>query len=339
MVATTIDEKSNTLFNEELKNRYLEEMVSTEQITEYSSKRYERIFKITSDKEKELNKDLNLFTVEEMEEIFYKFEANNRNTLESYARIISTYLNWSVEKGLIEHSILADFKPDMFEKYLTNTEIYFTDKQLRRYEDQCENYQDAVIIRLLFMGAGGKQMSEIRNLKTTHIDRKNKRLELVNTLKADKNGLPIKYTTRWLPVDDRTITMIDGAIRQQTYVKRNGQMKETENANIRPFTDLVKNDYVIRASITKTENWNVPVDKFVIYRRIQMISETLSIKDLGAKFIQRSGMVFHASKYVTKGELSLDDLKIVAEQFNMKSYHNLKGFLSIENIRKTYPEI
>lgn len=333
------NEKNNSIFNAEVKNAYLEEMINDGHITEYSSVRYERIFKKTQQKEEELNKDLNEFTVEEMEDVLTSFEANNRNTVETYARIISSYLNWCVAKGYIEKSILADFTPDMFEKYLTNSEVYFTDKQLRRYEDRCENYQDAVIIRLLFMGVGGKQMSEIRNLEKTHIDRKNNKLKLINSLSVDKKGLPIKFTTRDLPVDDRTIELIDGAIRQQTYVKRNGFLKETENNNVRPFTDLVRNNYVVRASITKTENWNVPVDKFVIYRRLQTIAETLPVEDLTAKFIQRSGMVFHASNLVSDGVLSLDDLKIVADQFNMKSYHNLKGFLNIDNIRKTYPQI
>jgi hypothetical protein len=36
-------------------------------------------------------------------------------------------------------------------------------------------------------------------------------------------------------------------------------------------------------------------------------------------------------------ELALDDLKIIADRFNMKSYHNLKGFLNVENVRRTYP--
>lgn len=332
------EEKNNSIFNAEVKHSYLEEMINEGHISEETAKSYSRIFGVTYPKELEFEKDLNEFTLEQMEEILYGFNANNRNTIESYGRIISSYLNWSVQKGLVEKSVLADFRPDSFEKYITDAEIYFTDKQLRRYEDQCENYQDAVIIRLLFMGVGGKQMSEIRNLKKADVDRTNKRLKLTNTLKADKKGLPIKSTERWIEVDERTITLIDGAINQKEYVKKNGDLKQTEFNNVRPFTDLVSNDYVVRASITKTENWNVPVDKFVIYRRIQTIAESLGIKDLTAKFIQRSGMIYHANQLIQEDELMLDDIKIVADRFNLKSYHNLKGFLTVDNIRKTYPQ-
>src|SRR5690606_29063392 len=204
---------------------------------------------------------------------------------------------------------------------------YMTEKELRRYEDQCVNYQDAVILRLLYEGAGGKELSEIRNLKITEIDRENKRLFLMNS--GSNSG-------RILPVGQRTLDLIEGAIAQKQYKKKNGQIAETQHNNIRDYTDLVSNDYVVRASITKTDNFHTPVDKFVIYRRIDSIGKYLGLEELTAKFIQRSGMVHHAHLLMKDGELSLNDLKDVAERFNIKSYHNLKGFLTTENVDKVY---
>lgn len=326
---TMTNETNNSLFNSELKEKYLNEIKDT------TRQSYERIFRITQKYETALNKDINQFNRKELETVLYSFKANNRNTIESYARIISSYLNWSVKHNLVGSNLLESYKPDDFEKFLTDEESYISERKLRRYEDQCENYQDAVILRLLFMGVGGKVMSEIRNLKVSDVDFENNELKLTNTLKEDKNGIPVKYTTRHLKVDDRTIELIKGAIMQETYVKRNGQMIERDN--VRPFTDLVKNDYVVRASITKTEHFNTPVDKFVIYRRIAVLSETLGV-DLTAKFIQRSGMVFQGKNMIQNGELSLDDLKIIANRFNIKSHHNLKGFLNAENILATYPD-
>jgi integrase len=332
-----INEKNNSLiYNETMKYDFLRNMIDSKTITEETSKNYLRIFGITSSKEKALNKDLNQFTLEELETILYAFKAKTRNTIETYARIISSYLNWSVQHNKSMHNPLAELKPDDFEKYITNEEQYFTEKQLRRWEDRCTNYQDAVIIRLLFMGVSGKQMSEIRNLKKKDVDIDNRRLRLINTLQADKKGVPIKFTERYLDIDERTLELIEGAMGENIYAKRNGEMEQIDN--IRPYTDLVQNDYVVRASITKTENWNTPVDKFVIYRRIDSIANSLGIEDLTAKFIQRSGMIYHARKLVQDNNFSLDDLKIVADRFNIKSYHNLKGFLTIDNILKTYPQ-
>ena len=324
------------LFNLELKNEFLSSMIGTKTISEDTSKSYTRIFNVTKPSEYALNKDLSEFTLEEMETILYNFQANNRNTVESYARIISSYLNWSYQHNKTQTNVLSSLKPTDFEKYLTNEENYFTDKLLRRWEDGCANYQDAVLLRLLFNGIGGKQMSEIRNLKKTDVDFDNKRLRLVNTLKSDSNGLPLKFTERWIDVDDRTLDLIRGAIDKKTYLKKNGDMAETQHNNVRAFTDLVSNDYVVRASITKTDNWNTPVDRFVIYRRIQMLSEIFGIEILTTKFIQRSGMIYYANELMKDGELALDDIKMVADRFNLKSYHNLKGFLTIENIEKTY---
>lgn len=324
-------DNNNSLFNEEAKKRFLAE------IRESTRKSYERIFKITQSYESALEKDINQFTLQELETILYEFKANNRNTIESYSRIISSYLNWSVQEGLASENALAMFKPDDFDKYISNEEVYLTEKILKRQEDRCENYQDSVILRLLFIGVGGKQLSEIRNLNRNDIDYDKKQIRLVNTLKEDEKGNPIKFTERFLNIDEHTLKLIDGSLDQRKYIKRNGLMEQREN--IRNYTDLVENDFVVRASITKTDNWIYPVDRFVIYRRVQMLSETLGL-DLTTKFIQRSGMIYYA-KELTKGEVepSLDDLKMIADRFNMKSYHNLKGLLTLENIKKTYGEL
>lgn len=335
------DIENRFLYDEEVKREYLNEMVESGDISEETSKNYERILLITSELEDRLKKDLNQFTLKELEVVLFGFGANNRNTIETYARIISSYLNWSVKEGYTSTNFLTELKPDDFIKYLTNSEEYFTYKQLKRWENQMVNAQDAVVTHLLFLGVGGKQMSEIRNLKRGDVDRARRTLRLTNTLKADKDtGLPIEFTKRTLEnVDDDTFDLIEEALRKKTYEKKNGKM--VENPHVRLFTDLVDNNYVVRSSITKTDNYSYPVDKFVIYRRITVLSEMIKgmPEDLTAKLIQRSGMIYYGHELMKDdGELSLNKMKMVAERFNIKSYHNLKGFLTVENILKTYPE-
>lgn len=319
---------NNSLFNEVQKNNFLDD------IKESTRKSYERIFKLTEQFEKSLGKDINQFSLEELETVIYSFKANNRNTVESYSRIISSYLNWSIAQGLTSVNELGVFKPEDFERFISNEEVYISEKHLRRYEDRCENYQDAVILRLLFIGVGGRQLSEIRNLHESDVNYSNNQIRLVNTLKEDEKGSPIKFTERFMTVDEHTMKLITGAIKERKYIKRNGFMDKVDN--VRNYTDLVSNEYVVRASITKTDNMKYPVDKFVIYRRVGMLAETLGL-DLTTKFIQRSGMIYYA-KELTKGEAepSLDDLKMIANRFNMKSHHNLKGVLTLDNILKTY---
>lgn len=329
------NDKNNSIFNEKIKTQFLEEMIESGTISEETRKSYFRIFGLTSIFEEKNKKDLTKFELKELEEIFLSFEANNRNTVESYARIISSYLNWGVKKKISDNNPLTQLRPDDFIQYLKNEEIYITEKKLRRYEDLCENYQDAVLMRLLFIGVSGKQLTEIRNLKKQDVFYDEQRLRLTNALKTDEKGLPVTFTTRYLDVDLRTLELIDGAISQNTYLKKNGKMEE--HANIRPYTDLVVNDYVVRPSITKTDNLFSPVDKFVIYRRLQIIADTLGIEELTSKMIQRSGMIHYANESLQNNELQLDNYKVVANRFDLKSYHNLKGFITLESIRKTYP--
>lgn len=335
MISTS--EKDNHLFNAKEKEMFISEMMEDGSISQETAKSYRRIFVIVSGLEDALKKDISKFTFEELETVLYSFKANNRNTVESYARIISSYLKWAVVKGIIEDNLLGELRPNDFNKYLTNEESYFTEKQLRRWEEHLANYQDAVILRLLFIGVSGKQMSEIRNLKRSDIDRDNKRIKLINTLKADENGLPIKFTERYIDVDDEhTFDLIEGALNIKTYTKRNGEVAEGNEVRSLGVLELVENDYVVRTSITKTDNYSYPVDKFVVYRRIRMISEVLGIEDLTTKLVQRCGMIYTASKLVKNDEVTLDDLKIIADKFNIASYHNLKGFLTIDNIKKAY---
>lgn len=326
---------NSSLFNEDVKRQFLSEMISMNNITDETARNYERIFGLVQPMEEALGKDVNQFSFEEIEAIMRGFKANNRNTVETYSRIISGYLNWSVSNGLAETNHMSELKPDDFTKYLTNNEEYFTYSQVRRWSEMLANYQDAVILGLLFSGVGGKQMSELRNLKKSDIDVETRRIKLTNSLKEDENGRPVKFTERYIDIeDDHLFKLINGAIEQSKYVKRNGDMDY--NPHVRPFNDLVDNEYVIRASITKTENFNNPVDKFVIYRRIQMVSDVLGIEGLTAKLIQRSGMIYYANKITSNGNVSLEDLKIIADRFGVKSYHNLKGFITSENIEKTY---
>lgn len=325
--------KNSPIFNEEVKEKFLNT------ISEKSRQNYRRIFAITMKHELILNKDINQFDLKEIEKVLWSFKSKTRNTIESYGRIISSYLNWCVKNKIISKNVMEDMKPNDFEKFINDETEYITEKQLTRFEDMCNNYQDAVILRLLFIGVGGKSLSEIRNLKISDVDFENKRIKVINSLKEDDKGFPIKYTERFVNVDDRTLSLIDGAIKQKFYLKRNGEIAPTEYDNVRPYNDLVENKYVIRSSITKTESYNSPVDKFVIYRRLKMIKEVLGLDKFNAKFIQQSGMLYLASKIVNDkdDEVSLVDLKIIADQFNIKSYHNLKGLITINNIRKIYP--
>src|SRR4051812_13075957 len=113
-MTTITSDTDNSLFNPDVKESFLQDMIQSGTITEDTAKNYERILGITAGDEEALGKDLNQFTLPELETILLGFKANNRNTIETYARIISSYLNWSVKEGITEVNQLAELKPNDF---------------------------------------------------------------------------------------------------------------------------------------------------------------------------------------------------------------------------------
>lgn len=73
------------------------------------------------------------------------------------------------------------------------------------------------------------------------------------------------------------------------------------------------------------------------------IEESVQFQKVGiyltAKLIQRIGMINQARKLIKDGEISINDLKMEADRFHITSYHNLKGYVSLRNIRKTYLDV
>ena len=125
------------------KKLFLKESVDNGNIHINTVENYRRIFEKVNDYEEIFGKDVTQFNFEELESVLYGFNAKNKSTIETYGRIISSYLNWACDKGLCQENLLSRLKTDDFNKYVVNHEEYITEKQLRRYEDLfCRTYND-----------------------------------------------------------------------------------------------------------------------------------------------------------------------------------------------------
>src|SRR4051812_40238882 len=119
-MTNTTNEKNNSLnfpfpiYNPELKYKYLASL------NEKTARNYARILGYVSKFEEALGKDISQFTFEELEKVMYGFESGHKNTVETYIRIISAYLNWCVEQGTIEKNPLSELTSDDFVKYVVN---------------------------------------------------------------------------------------------------------------------------------------------------------------------------------------------------------------------------
>lgn len=316
----------NEMYNKEIKENFLNNYRKDTQLV------YKRIFLKSAKLEKSLDKDLYNFTTDQLEDVLRDLNPSTLTASRSNASIIIKYLDWSGENGLRSNiNPLKVFPPKYFDKFVNaSIQLYVTDEQLRDIEDFCVNAQDAVIFRLLFEGVGGRECSELRNLRKKDINFDEKVLTLYN----DKNGHKEK---RELSVSSRCIGLIEEALKQDTYAKRNGEL--IEDTRVRQFNNLVQNDYVIRNSITRTDNYGA-VSVHTIYRRIDVIRELFGdLPYLTAKGLTYSGMLAMAKELLEEeGKLEKRQLLKICKRynFNKETWYLLKKHINVENIEKVY---
>lgn len=314
MLAKSIAEKP--IFNVETKEEFLKAFD-----VEGTRKNYLRIFTKTEPIEEKLGKDLYEFNEKELNKLLRAFDSKNRATLESYGRYVSSYLNWAVEKELTDVNLLEKLKPNDFLQFVVNEEKYLTERYLTRLESQMENYQDAVISRLIFEGVGGKGFSELLNLKEEDVDFDKNILHLVEDTNKGKVERDLKVSTH-------TIEIIKGALNQKKYAKRNGN-----SVGRGSFLELKDNGYIIKTAVTNAETDEATgID--TIYRRLRVIEQDLGLDSFKAKFIQRSGILNMASKIAKKGvRVDSDILKQIAKRYKINTIHTMRSYLTEENLK------
>ncbi|MDQ0885905.1 integrase [Paenibacillus sp. V4I9] len=290
---------------------------------------YRSVFQKTKAIELFFNKDLYDFNEVDLYNLFIRFRLDYTSTARSYGRIITKYIDWSIENGLRNDLVnpLRQVKTKWFDQFVREEKLYFTHKEIIEIEDECVNAQDSVLIRLIFEGVLGKSAAELCNLKKTDVDFEKSELHLTD----------FDSSTRKLLVTERAIELIQKANKQKEYKKSNGMMLQRDN--VREFTDLNNTEYVIRSSNTKKDQILREVDKFVIYRRITSVENQLKLKHFTIKNIQRSGMLKQARDILIaneKFELEYIDFLTIANLYNVNSIHTLTNFITEDKVFELY---
>jgi hypothetical protein len=323
----TKSEKYNleTFYNNKIKLKFLHRYPSNTQTP------YARILEKSLKYEDKYNKDLSLFTLSELENVLYELEPLTESASHVNGRIISTYIDWCIDNSetSAKNNELKTLPMDYFIRFVDKElELYFTRATIEKINWDCKNPQDAVIIKLLFEGIQGESLSEIRNIKKEHVRQA-----------IDNNNILIVYnednSKRKVKLTQSTMDLLEKAMIQEEYVKRNGDIQD-ESVGL--LTNLVSNDYVIRTSITRTDEKNRPVDKMVIYRKIKMINEVLGYPYLTAKNIVRSGIIYEASRRIKNGVLTKEDYLEICAIYNIENWYPVKKYCNPEIIKKLYKE-
>lgn len=318
--------EKHELYNQEVK----EEFLSQPQYSPGTREVYKRIFERSRVIEEMLNKDLHDFTRQEIEEVLHDLNPLTPPISQSNGRIISSYIIWWIGKEKLNRiNPLEAVGAEWFDRFVDKTKkLYFSFREIKRICDICENAQDAAILRMYFEDIGGKDGSEIRNLKIKDLN------EETNTLILRENG----KTPRIHTISEELKNLIIAAAKQQIYIKKDGKMVESNT--IRSDIDLVQNEFVIRNSITKTDSHNSPVHSSVLYRRMKTLSESFGLPYLTGKNVLRSGIIYYASQLLKKdGVLGKEQYENIAEKFRLRNWYTLKDFCNYETIEKLYGEI
>lgn len=291
---------SGEMYNQEIKEKFLERYDNSTHVT------YARIFLHSFPIESKLNKDLYDFNIDEIADLIYSLNPSTKAAARSSISIIRTYIDWAISRRKNNINPLDSVLPDWHQRFIDESDMPFlTKRQIDETIEQTINYQSAVIISLLFEGVGGKEISELRNLKLEHVNQDTNEIILFND----------EGQSRTISVSEQCIKLIIGAYNQQEFYKSNGEIDPNAKAN--STVELIDCGYIIKAARLNTDT-NGPVKPHLIYQRLINLSKIFEIDHLSkVKAIQQSGMIWMAKNLLEKdGVLEKEQYIQICKQFN-----------------------
>lgn len=199
---------------------------------------YYRIFKLFVDFEKIKDKDIALFSREELLESISTIPTYSKRTINTIDSTLTSYLTWAAQRGINptgvnvmqgisvkEHLEKNINKNVLAKKFITEEEIKTLRDTIEKNEDVIINAQDYLCVLLPFYGIYGKDCFEIINLKEKDIDF----IEQTITV-YDENS-----NSRVVQVDKFLLNIIKEAIDEKEYIRKNN-WKEA----------LVENGYILK---------------------------------------------------------------------------------------------
>lgn len=315
------------MFNPEIKNEF---MLKYKKETKDN---FLRIFKVSNEIEKDLNKDLFKFSREEIRRMMFLFQPKTEYSSRNNLTLVKNYIDWSINNGYlvgisplsgITNDWLAQFVVPSSKKYWTEDEMFDITSPYN-----LENAQDAIVPMLKFYGLGGQGNNEILNLQEQDIN------EALNMLHVKDTHLEKE---RNIYVPTKVIKLCQAALRETDYVKSNGNPKKTLKAKV--TAKLVENSFIVKSSRTKTYHLE-DAEKNIVYRRFEMIQEMTGLPHFTPNNISYSGMIFKAYQlFNERGGLGDREYDEVFEQFGTESIpvqnRNKSEFLNLDTIKKLY---
>lgn len=312
------------LFNEEIKNEFLDEYQEGTRTTYYYT------FKSIAYYEYKLNKDVFKFDEDELNSMFHDINFINLDRVERYKSIIENYINWTIRMGHRASNInpLIVFTKEMLKGYVGYKKLFISENELMDIENAVVNKQDILPLRLAFEGITGEELVEQRYLEPKHIEG--------NTIHIhDQNDY-----VRSIEVSDRCIYMINETLKEKDYYFQNGTSRARRNKAL-----LKETKYILK-SINHKNDIDV-IDVFVIYKRLRGISEWFNYPLLSYKNVRKSGEIKMMADYCKEHRAMSDEyLQVIADKYGIENRDvgeysilprsDMKKYINKKNIEVLY---
>jgi len=319
-----------TLFNEDQKNRFLDEKYPNESTRMTNTS----ILKNVGRFEHEKNKDLSKFSYEEVKELLIGMKKKSLKSLGVAYTIIMQYLDWCLAENHSSMNVLklVDKKEDL-PKYIHQVAqklSYITREQMYDYCDMLYNYADKSMLALLFETVRGRPIKdhtfeELRNIKKTDL------IPESNTIivTRDPYGEILFPQSRPITVDPRTMEILQMACLEDTYHKLNGL--DDGRFAILPTKDT---PYILR-TIGRKNNTEERITVGNIGARFKNFRQYTKIRFLNPTLIFQSGLLDRCLKKENEvGELTSENFRQLFRDLQLDE----RGWQGLKEMYETYKQ-
>ena len=271
--------------------------------------------------EQKAGKQVYNLNISELNEMFATLRNSSKGTIRKNKSILINYISFCISKKIVPHMEnrakyikIGDF---IHRQALLNK--FISKDKLKEYQGELANYQDKLLLELLYNGIRGRTveegtLEEIINLTIDDVDKENKRL----ILKQNDNEDRILDN-----VEESLFTLIRNTYNQEFYVENNGEPTKNKRTKGIPKQILI-NKAGEHGAYYHRHIFRIPgKDKFEKFHpslfnsRIGRIKVWVKNRYLTVTALYESGMIQMAMDiFKENGEITDTDFKRICNRFN-----------------------
>lgn len=267
--------------------------------------------------EKQIDKDLYAFNDIEISNLLLYLKRDNIMSLNKSVSIYKDYVNWCIvngQRGIYENGenrVEIFQKTENLAKYVSNRKVknkFLTKTELNDLVDYLINPIDQAFIMCLYEFIGGEKLHELRSLKISDIDEKNRKVKL-----TDVNG-----NIRISNISIKLIELLKETDATERYIDNNGMAKSIKG---KPFNE---SEYIFKAIIRKDNNGEMRSYAGML-NKLNAIKKFTGYDLITTNSLKETRIIHEIVDVITEMELDTPNdevYRIVVE--NIKDYYNVE---------------